>query len=156
MSDLLLTALRIGFLLVLWVFILATVRVLRRDLFAPREAKPLTPTRTVHAPNARPTLRSRRGSSRIEVVDGALKGIFVPLGTTPISIGRAADSTIVLGDQAASTTHALLSPRGAQWIVEDLRSSNGTWIDGKRITEPTELKAGSSLRIGETTLELRS
>lgn len=156
MSDLLLTALRIGFLLVLWWFIITIVSVLRRDLQAPRDAKPLTPARTRRTPSPRPTLRSRRGSTGLVITEGPLQGTVIPLGTTPISIGRAPDSTVVLDDDYVSTNHARLVPNGTHWIVEDLSSTNGTWIDRVRVDGPTVLKPGSTLRIGLTALELRS
>lgn len=156
MSDLLLTALRIGFLLVLWWFILTIVSVLRRDLQAPRDAKPLTPARTRRTPSPRPTLRSRRGSTGLLIVEGPLTGTVVPLGTTPITIGRAPDSTVVVDDDFASAQHARLVPNGIHWMVEDLGSTNGTYIDRTRVNGPTVLKPGSTLRIGRTALELRS
>ena len=156
MSDLLLTALRIGFLLMLWWFILTIVSVLRRDLQAPRDAKPLTPARSGRTPSPRPTLRSRRGSTGLLIVEGPLSGTVIPLGTTPISIGRAPDSTIVVDDAFASVQHAQLVPNGIHWMVEDLGSTNGTYIDRVRVSGPTVLKPGSTLRVGRTALELRS
>jgi len=156
MSDLLLTALRIGFLLVLWWFILTIVSVLRRDLQAPRDAKPLTPARTRRTPSPRPSLRSRRGSTGLLIVEGPLTGTVIPLGTTTISIGRAPDSTIVVDDDFASVQHARLVPNGIHWMVEDLGSTNGTYIDRARVNGPTVLKPGSTLRVGRTALELRS
>jgi pSer/pThr/pTyr-binding forkhead associated (FHA) protein len=156
MSDLLLTALRIGFLLVLWWFVLTIVSVLRRDLQAPRNAKPLTPARTRRTPSPRPSLRSRRGSTGLLIVEGPLAGTVIPLGTTQISIGRAPDSTVVLDDDFVSERHARLVPNGIHWMVEDLGSTNGTYVDRTRVNGPTVLKPGSTLRIGLTSLELRS
>ena len=72
MSELLLSILRIGFLLALWWFVLTVVSVLRRDLQAPRDAKPLTPARSSKQPSQRPTLRSRKTSTKLVIVEGSL------------------------------------------------------------------------------------
>ncbi len=156
MSDFLLTVFRLGFLFSLWWFVLRIVSVLRRDLQAPRDAKPLTPARTTKAPSPRPTLRARKASTSLVITEGALIGTIIPLGTTPIILGRAADATVVLEDDFASTHHASLTPNGSQWIVEDLGSTNGTLIDRTKVTKPTVLNPGSTLRIGRTGMELRS
>ena len=154
MSDLLLGLLRIGFLAALWWFVFTVVAVLRRDLQAPRDAKPMTPARRTGGPSVRPTLRTRKASTRLTITEGALLGTVVPLGTSAITIGRAPDATVVLDDDFVSTHHARLMPRGSHWIVEDLGSTNGTWIDRERVTAPTVLQPGMPLRIGRTTLEI--
>lgn len=156
MSELLLSIVRIGFLLALWWFVISVVGVLRRDLQAPRDAKPLTPARTSRSPKAQPGLRSRKSPNNLVITEGALEGTVIPLGTTPITIGRAADSTIVLDDDFVSTHHARLIPQGKNWIVEDLGSTNGTWIGRDRVTKPTALTPRSTLRIGRTSMELSS
>ena len=156
MSELLLSILRIGFLIALWWFVLTVVSVLRRDLQAPRDAKPLTPARSTKRPNPRPTLRARKTSTQLVIVEGALIGTAVPLGSSPIIIGRAPDATIVLDDDFVSTHHARLTPNGNHWIVEDLGSTNGTWIDRTRVSTPTVLRPGTQLRIGRTSMELSS
>ena len=156
MSELLLSILRIGFLVALWWFVLTVVSVLRRDLQAPRDAKPLTPARSTRQPSPRPTLRSRKTSTKLVIVEGALTGTVVPLGASPIVIGRAPDATVVLDDDFVSTHHAQLTPNGVHWMVEDLGSTNGTWIDRTRISAPTVLRPGTTLRIGRTSMELSS
>ena len=156
MSELLLSILRIGFLVALWWFVLTVVSVLRRDLQAPRDAKPLTPARSTKQPSPRPTLRSRKTSTKLVIIEGALTGTVVPLGASPIVIGRAPDATVVLDDDFVSTHHAQLTPNGVHWIVEDLGSTNGTWIDRTRISAPTVLRPGTTLRIGRTSMDLSS
>jgi pSer/pThr/pTyr-binding forkhead associated (FHA) protein len=156
MSELLLSILRIGFLFALWWFVLTVVSVLRRDLQAPRDAKPLTPERAPQRPSPRATLRVRKTSTQLIIVEGALSGTIVPLGTSPIVIGRAPDATIVLDDDFVSTHHARLTPNGNHWIVEDLGSTNGTWIDKNRVSTPTVFRPGTQLRIGKTSMELSS
>jgi pSer/pThr/pTyr-binding forkhead associated (FHA) protein len=129
---------------------------LRRDLQAPRDAKPLTPARSSKRPSPRPTLRARKTSTQLIIVEGALTGTAVPLGSSPIIIGRAPDATIVLDDDFVSTHHARLTPNGNHWIVEDLGSTNGTWIDRTRVSAPTVFRPGTQLRIGRTSMELSS
>ena len=87
---------------------------------------------------------------------GSLEGTSVPLGDQPITIGRAPDSTIVLDDDYVSHRHARLAPDAqGRWIVEDLGSTNGTYLDRQRITGPSPIANGIPVRIGKTVLELR-
>ena len=167
MSELAVTHMRFGFLLALWVGVAAIVLVLRRDLAAPREARPHAAARTapgLPAPSAPPVppQPKQRGAARgstmprkLAVIEGELSGTVIPLGSSPITVGRAADSTVVLKDDYASSRHARFFPSDGQWIVEDLGSTNGTWIDRTRITGPTVLRVGSKVRVGRTTLQLQ-
>ena len=160
MSELALTLLRFGFLLLLWAFVLFVVASLRRDLMAPDDA-PLSGAAdrvSQPAPTSQPTRRGKQAKAtarKLTVVEGGLAGTVVPLGTSPITIGRAADSTLVLSDDFASSHHARLYPVDGTWIVEDLGSTNGTWIGRSRLTTPTVLGLDQPLRIGRTVLELR-
>ncbi|MEO9221348.1 MAG: FHA domain-containing protein [Mycobacteriaceae bacterium] len=165
MSELALTVMRLGFLLLLWLLVLAVVLVLRRDLKAPRDARPLVPVtarapgRTTHPGTAgkaaKPRRPKRRGPGSLVVVEGALTGTVIPLGTAPVTLGRAPDSTLVLDDDYASNNHARLSLIEGRWLVQDLGSTNGTWVGRTRLTGPTELLLGQQVRVGRTTLELR-
>jgi len=89
------------------------------------------------------------------VTEGALAGTRIPLGSQPILIGRADDSTLVLTDDYASTRHARLSPRGSEWYVEDLGSTNGTYLDRAKVTTAVRVPMGTPIRIGKTVIELR-
>lgn len=157
MSELALTLLRLGFLVLLWVGVLTTLSALRRDLRAPREARPATLSVSTPPPTApRSGKRSRaKKGSRLVVTEGPLSGTVIPLGTAPITIGRAQDSTLVLDDDYASTEHARIYAAGSDWIVEDLNSTNGTWLDKTRITRPTVLPVDVPLRVGRTVLQIR-
>ena len=77
------------------------------------------------------------------------------LGTQPVLIGRADDSTLVLTDDYASTRHARLSPRGGDWYVEDLGSTNGTYLDRAKVTTAVRVPLGTPVRVGKTVIELR-
>lgn len=166
MSELVIQVLRLSFLAALWLGVWAIVMVLRRDLAAPRDAKPAAPApradTRLPAPIAPPVppqpKAKQRGSNvarKLVVIEGELAGTVVPLGNSPITVGRAADSTLVLNDDYSSSRHARFFPSDGQWIVEDQGSTNGTWIDRTRITGPTVLRVGSKVRIGRTTLQLQ-
>lgn len=157
MSELALTLLRLGFLVLLWVGVLFSLSVLRRDLRAPREARPIA-LAAGQQPSAPPQPRRARQAgkgTRLVVTEGSLAGTVVPLGATPITIGRAPDSTLVLDDDYASTNHCRVYSAGGEWVVEDLNSTNGTWLDRTRITRPTVLPLGVPLRVGRSVMQVR-
>lgn len=161
------TLLRLGYLVVLWVFVYSVVRVLRRDLYGtritsrkgtPREkpspaTAPATPRGA--APGARPTAPARTRPTRLVVSEGPLRGTTLPLSTSAILIGRAPSCTLVLDDDYSSSRHARIFPSGDQWILEDLGSTNGTFIGAQRVTTPTPLVPGVQVRIGQSVVELQ-
>ncbi|MEV1020020.1 FHA domain-containing protein [Streptomyces sp. NPDC050264] len=172
MSELTLTVMRLGFLAVLWLFVIVAVQVIRSDLFGTRvtqrgarrdNARPQQ--QTARQPAAPPPPqrqqqgggRQRRGApSKLVVSEGTLTGTTVALQGQTITLGRAHDSTIVLDDDYASSRHARIYPdRDGQWIVEDLGSTNGTYLDRTRLTTPTPVPLGAPIRIGKTVIELR-
>lgn len=156
MTELTLTLIRLAFLAVLWLFVLAALSVIRTDLFGPR-ATPKVPSRNTAAGRpAKPPARGKRGSPRkVVVTHGPLAGTTLNLGESPITIGRANDATLVLSDDYASSRHAQLFPRDGQWLVEDLGSTNGTYLDRAKVTRPIPVPLGVPIRIGRTVLELR-
>ncbi len=161
MTELALTVIRLVFLLVLWSLVLIAIGVLRRDLRAPREARPLAVSTSRGGATSRPkppkAQKANKGGPRTLVVTGgALEGTVIPLTSAPITLGRAPESTVVLDDDYASNRHARMTPaEGGRWIVEDLGSTNGTWLDRTRITAPTAVPLGVPIKVGRTTLELR-
>ncbi|WP_369260639.1 FHA domain-containing protein [Streptomyces sp. R35] len=173
MSELTLTVMRLGFLAVLWLFVIVAVQVIRSDLFGTRvtqrgsrrDASRQQPAARQSAPpqqrqQAAPSGgggRQRRGApTKLVVSEGTLTGTTVALQGQTITLGRAHDSTIVLDDDYASSRHARIYPdRDGQWIVEDLGSTNGTYLDRSRLTTPTPIPLGAPIRIGKTVIELR-
>ncbi|HVW81190.1 MAG TPA: FHA domain-containing protein, partial [Mycobacteriales bacterium] len=153
--------LRTVVLILLWGFVIATVVAVRHDVFGVRPAKqrpskvrpprPEKPAKAVKAPR-RPPTKTAVPPTRVAVVDGPLAGTSVALSSLPITIGRAEDSTIVINDDYVSHRHARLVPRGTTWLIEDLGSTNGTLLDGKKLTTPTEVRSGSQIRIGKAVL----
>jgi pSer/pThr/pTyr-binding forkhead associated (FHA) protein len=95
------------------------------------------------------------GPRQLVVIEGPLTGTVIPLGTGDVTIGRAPHSTLVLDDDYASNAHSRLTLTNGTWVVTDLGSTNGTWIDRTRITGPTPLTVGHTLKVGRTVLELR-
>lgn len=160
MTEFALTLLRLAFLGGLWLFVIVTVVALRKDLVQPREARPATvPARAAKPPKPpKPPQNGRKASGikgpALVVTEGPLQGTVIPLEGAQITIGRAPDSTLVINDDYASSRHARLYPSEGAWVIEDLGSTNGTWIDRTRITSPTVLAPGAPLRIGRTTLVL--
>ena len=160
MNELSLTIIRVAFLAVLWLFVIAAIGVVRTDMLGgPSTTARRGKARQAQAPRqgrpARPP-RAGRGSPRVLVVTaGALKGTSLDLSQQQITLGRANDATLVLNDDYASSRHARIFPQDGQWIVEDLGSTNGTYLDRQKVTRPMPVPLGVPLRIGKTVLELR-
>ncbi len=150
-AEIVLQIFRFGFLLLLWLFIFAAFRVVRADLFGGRAGRVASVP-----PRAAAAKKTRGGPKTLVVTAGPLSGTKITLGEQPILIGRADDSTLVLTDDFASSRHARLTNRGGQWYVEDLGSTNGTYLDQQRVQGPLLVAPGQPIRIGQTALELRS
>lgn len=195
MSELTLTLLRLGLLVLLWIFIFSVVGVLRADIYgttvsrrsqrkalkrqekqqsrAPRVAVPATsapapgagsaapggsgaaPGMTSPIENNPPRRRGRHAPTTLTVTEGPLTGTSLPLRGNGILIGRNPECALVLDDDYASGRHCRLFPGSDGWLVEDLSSTNGTFIGRDRLTSPRPVEIGTTLRIGKTVLELR-
>jgi hypothetical protein len=198
-SELTLLVLRIGFLLLLWLFVFAVVYALRSDLFgqrvrklptdaaagpfasvpgagaagaagaaasatpglatSPREPAPTTP--------ARPTRPASAGGSggqpkatvltagHLVITSGPKQGTELELGREPLTIGRSGESGLIIRDDYTSTHHARLLLWNNEWMIQDLDSTNGTFLGGTRVTVPTQVPLNTPIKIGTTTFELR-
>jgi len=183
LSELTLLILRVAFLAVLWAFVFAVVYALRSDLFGTRvrrlDAQPASGAPQMTAPaaplpaSAPPAVQSfptgpptpaggiskpmatTRTASRLVITSGAKAGQELPLGNEPLTIGRSGESGLQIRDDYTSTHHARLLLWGDDWVVQDLDSTNGTFLDGKRITVPTQVPVNTPVRVGSTTFELR-
>ena len=89
------------------------------------------------------------------MVEGDNTGARAELEDAPLLIGRGSDAAIRLDDDYVSTRHARVAASGDDWFVEDLGSTNGTYVGSVRITQPTTIGLGIQVRIGKTILELR-
>lgn len=179
MSELTLLVLQLGFLLLLWVFVFAIVYALRTDLFGQRVRKlqpdaaaaaaPTgfpAPSAPAGAPVGRPVPTTTPGggigehattdnATKLVITSGAKAGAEFPLGRDEITIGRSSDSAIIIRDDYTSTHHARLMLWNGRWMIQDLDSTNGTFLNGSRVTVPTPIPLGATVKVGATTFELR-
>ncbi|MDL4816767.1 FHA domain-containing protein FhaB/FipA [Actinomadura opuntiae] len=166
MSPFTLTLIKLAFLAVLWLFVIAAVGVIRADLFGSKAAtkaaarvaqpRPQKAGRPQAAPPAPPRRAASGGApSKLVVVQGERAGTVIDLTGVPITIGRANDATLVVTDDYASTRHARLYAQDGQWIVEDLGSTNGTYLGRTKVSRPMPVPPGVPIRIGKTVIELR-
>lgn len=156
MSDLTLAVIRLTYLAILWLFVLSAISVMRSDLFGarnPSKARRAGRNQKKRAP--RPSKPRRGAPSKVVIVDGGNKGTEVALAGAPLLIGRGTDAAIRLDDDYVSTRHARIGVSHDQLYVEDLGSTNGTYVGSSRITQPTAIQLGTQIRIGKTILELR-
>jgi hypothetical protein len=153
-STLIVAIVKYGLLALLWLFVISAVRTVRSDLWGSR-AVPRSPAAASPAParTGKPTRRTQ--ARRLVVTEGALAGTTISLGDAPVTLGRADDSTLVLTDDYASSRHARLVPGDDAWLVEDLGSTNGTYLGATKVTRATPVPLGQPIRIGKTVLELR-
>ncbi len=173
MSQLSLTLARLGFLVLLWSLVLMAVAVLRADIYGTRvtrRGRGLVPRgrdrdKTMVAPTRKSTgVKSagghvaEEGKRRLHlaVTQGPLEGTTIPLGEAPVTIGRAPTSTIVIDDDYCSARHARVYREGKAWWIEDLGSTNGTFIDGARLYDPIEAEPGLRISLGATEVEVRA
>lgn len=165
MSELTLFIFRIAFLVLMWVFVFFVVYAVRSDLFGQR-AKRLTSAPRALSPDASAFLTQAHGvisvpaatSSQalaLMITAGPKKGEQIALGTDAVSIGRASDSTLVIRDDYTSTRHAVLELRRGIWQISDLGSTNGTLVNGERISAPTAVGLGTPVTVGQTVFDIR-
>jgi len=163
-SALVVAAVKYGLLVLLWVFVVIAFRTVRNDLFGaragagvPAAARPVAAAAAPRSPDGRPATggAARSAARRLVVTEGALAGTTIGLAEEPVTLGRADDSTLVLTDDYASTRHARLVPGDGAWLVEDLGSTNGTYLGAAKVVRPTPVPLGQPIRIGKTVLELR-
>ena len=168
MSELTLTVIRLGLLVLLWIFIFSVVGVLRGDIYGTRvvsrtprkpapQRAPADPTgrSPLSRPDSASASRTHRAPHSLVVTAGPLTGTSLPLRESGTVIGRNPECALVLDDDFASGRHARIFHREGAWFVEDLGSTNGTFLGTERLTGPVRVEAGSTLRIGKTVIELR-
>ena len=164
MSELTLVLIRFAYLAILWIFVLSCISVIRSDMFGARVARQSGDrgqvrqdkrARSRQKAAAKPGKPRRGAPTQVVIVEGGNKGEAVSLDEAPLLIGRGNDAAIRLDDDYVSTRHARIASSGDQWYVEDLGSTNGTYVGTGRISQPTALQLGTQVRIGKTILELR-
>jgi len=149
-----LSVLKYAFLVLLYFFVYRALRtVVTLDLGGGRKAK-----KARKQAEARPP-RSSNGRSRVpssvlvRTADGKKLGTYKL--SEPLEIGRSETSQIRLDDTYVSSSHARLFPRNGAWFVEDLGSTNGTYLNQQRVSSSSEIHTGDQLKVGKTVLELR-
>jgi pSer/pThr/pTyr-binding forkhead associated (FHA) protein len=162
MQELTLVLIRFAYLAILWVFVLGAISVIRSDMFGARPDAAAAPGRREQRAQQKQAKQSRKAAktpkgtpSQVVIVDGPSSGFSVSLEQVPILIGRGSDATIRLDDDYVSTRHARIGRSDDTWYVEDLGSTNGTYIGTHRLTQATAIQLGSKVRVGKTTLELK-
>ncbi len=98
---------------------------------------------------------STENATRLVITSGQKAGAEFPLGRDEITIGRSSDSAIIIRDDYTSTHHARLMLWNGRWMIQDLDSTNGTFLNGSRVTVPTPIPLGATVKVGATTFELR-
>jgi pSer/pThr/pTyr-binding forkhead associated (FHA) protein len=174
MSELTLLVLQLAFLLLLWGFVFFVIYSLRSDLFGqrarrlvpaaplPLEAAPASAPASPAspAPATEPVARADPHATaetprRLVITKGPREGMEIDLPAEQLTIGRSSESGLVIRDDYTSTHHARLMLWDENWVVQDLDSTNGTFLDGTRVTLPTAVPPGTPVTIGTTTFELR-
>ena len=147
--DTVLLALKIGFLVLLYLFIWRIVRTASRDLRLPQESFILAPSREGGVAAAPPPVRS----GRLVVVKSPVleEGTDFELNSSQLTIGRGSQNDIALpDDDYASARHARFEPRQDGVWLQDLGSTNGTYLNGARLERPRRLTPGDIVRVGDT------
>ena len=157
MSELTLFLIRVSYLAILWIFVLSAISVIRSDMFGARvpEAARTGGGKAPRAPKAPKPSKRRNTPTHVLVTEGSNVGERAELAAGPVLIGRGSDAAIRLDDDYVSTRHARIAASGDQWFVEDLGSTNGTFVGTVRITQPTTITMGTQVRVGKTIIELR-
>lgn len=171
MSELALFLVRTGFLVVLWIFVFNIIAVIRADLFGQKLVSKVTqanPAQVVSAPvipmapavgveASNPNLNEpKAAATRLVILQGDRAGTELALDRREVSIGRAENADLVIRDEFASTHHAKLVLLKDEWLLQDLNSTNGTFIDGKRVGTPVVVALNTPVQIGSTVFELRA
>ena len=156
MPPIFLLAVKVAFLVILYLFVARAVRAVVLDVFGPRASRrrprnrPAPPVRPVQRTGPRP---ARRLPKELVVSDEAGRRTF-PLKES-LTVGRAATCDVVVSDTYVSNVHARIFQRDGGWWLEDLGSTNGTYMNRTRVSSPTAIGPGDEVRMGKARLELR-
>lgn len=150
MPTIVLDLLKYVFLAVLYIFVARAVRAVYQEL---RPAK--TPRAAPAGPRPKQPRRSGKTPGHVRVLEGeGGKSRTIPLDGE-ILIGRADKCHLVIEDTYASQIHARIFERNGSIMVEDMGSTNGTYLNRQKVTAPTEVFRGDKVKVGKTVLEFR-
>ena len=149
-----LLALKIAFIVLLYLFVLRVIRSAGREQQAPsQDSMILTPAAAAAAGLRRGTPARRSVRLVVRRSPSLEEGDEFPLNSAPVTVGRGGENDLVLiGDEFASARHARIEMRGDGVWVQDLDSTNGTYVNGARVAGAQRLDAGDVVRVGETDL----
>jgi pSer/pThr/pTyr-binding forkhead associated (FHA) protein len=154
MSPFVLSVLKYALVALLYFFVFRAVRSVTLDVAGRRRDAGPAPGRAPAAAPARPTRGGKPPSQVVVHEPDAPRPRTVRLsGSTPI--GRAEACAIRLSDTYVSQMHARLYGQDGAWYVEDLGSTNGTFLNDHKVVQPVEVHAGDVVKVGKTVLELR-
>ena len=154
MSVAVLTIFKLVLLVMLYVFIYRAVRTIIADLYGPRRRQSRSSPRSAPAPDAG-SRRSRRPPRELVVHPPEGRPTVLQLDRERVTIGRSERVTVPVDDVYVSDEHALIAENDGDWTVRDLGSTNGTYLNGAKVTQPTPVSAGDQVRIGKTRIEVR-
>jgi FHA domain len=154
-ADVLLV-LKIAFLVLLYLFVIRVIRSAGRDREAPsQDSMILTPTAAAAAGLGSGASKRRSVRLVVQRSPSLEEGGAFPLNSAPVTVGRGGQNDLVLtGDEFASARHARIEVRADGVWVQDLESTNGTYVNGSRVAGAQRLDAGDVLRVGETDLRV--
>lgn len=180
MSELTVTLLRFGLLVLMWVFVFAVARTLRGDIYGTRvisRRRANTPAAVAAGAAGGPGGNAAYGQQKVTradrrraekaaraagavpthlvVTEGPLAGTTLPLRESGTLIGRNPESALVLDDDYASGRHLMIRKDGDTWVAEDLGSTNGTRLGSQLLNGATPVRVGSELHVGRTVIELQ-
>lgn len=164
MSELTLLVLRLGLLALLWIFVFIVIYSVRSDMFGPRIPRSVRvaasgqrePTTERDLPASTPSSASSPVElTKLVITAGPKAGTTIDLPVTGLTIGRSSGAGLQVSDDYTSTNHAKVSKQGGRWVIEDLGSTNGTFLGGKRVATAAEITPGTTIRVGTTQFELR-
>lgn len=155
MPILVLDLLKYAFLAILYIFIARAVKAVYVELRGPAPARRAPRSAPAPVPARPPSRRNKKPARKLAVVEGEqLKGRTFEIGDE-LLIGRGDTCNLVLDDAYVSQMHARVFTKDGEPMVEDLGSTNGTYLNRSRISSPMPLHRGDQLKIGKTVLELR-
>jgi Inner membrane component of T3SS, cytoplasmic domain len=151
-----LLALKLAFLVVLYLFVVHVIRSASRERQAPSQDSMILTPAAARAAGLRREAPARRSVRLVVQRSPSLEeGDEFPLNSAPVTLGRAGQNDLVLGgDEFASARHARIEVRGDGVWVQDLDSTNGTYVNGSRVAGAQRLDTGDVLRVGETDLRV--
>jgi pSer/pThr/pTyr-binding forkhead associated (FHA) protein len=151
-SEQLLTILKICLLVLLYLFFLRVLRAVWAELKAPRVVAEAAPaSRKTRRQEARQT---RKAITHLRMVEPAAQRGRTFALAEELTVGRAAGCTITLDDTFVSQIHARVFLQNGQWFVEDLGSTNGTYLNRSKVSGPMAINAGDRFQVGNTVMEL--